>query len=109
MDSHYKGYPGDGKETTKLYHQVQRRGISLTLAELLVLLIFVCFISFGGGYWLSREHSNDFHAGAYDFHAKAYDKLQIRHNEILKAFADIETRVGLLEGKEKKRGWRVGP
>ncbi len=82
-------------------HRVERRGISLTLAELFVALLLVWFVSFVGGYWLSRNHS-------LDFHAPAYDKLQTKHTQLLTDFVKLEVRVGLLEGKGKKKEWR-GP
>ncbi len=78
--------------------QVQRRGISLTLAELLVALLLCCLVSFAGGYWVSRNHSINFHAGAYEH-------LQMKHTQLLTDFAALEVRVGLLEGKGKKKGW----
>ncbi len=99
----YQDKPSYNPDSTKPYHhQVQRRGISLTLSELLVLLIFVCFISFGSGYGLSRYHSTI-------FHAPAITKLQAKDTLILEDFAKLETRVGLLEGKGNKKGWRTGP
>jgi hypothetical protein len=83
------------------HYQVQRRGMSLTLAELLVALLLVWFVGFAGGYWVSRNHSVNFHAGAYD-------KLETKHTRLLEDFAKLETRMGLLEGKGQKKGWR-GP
>ncbi len=104
MDSDQKGCPQENNSTyaETFHNRVQRRGISLTLAELLVILIFVCFISFGSGYGLSRYHSTI-------FHAPAITKLQAKDTLILEDFAKLETRVGLLEGKGKKKGWRTGP
>ncbi len=100
MDTDYKGsLDGQQKSTKPYHHQVQRRGISLTLAELLVALLLVWLGSFSYGYWLSRNHS-------LDFHAPAYDKLQTKHTQLLTDFVKLEVRVGLLEGKGQKRGWR---
>ncbi len=81
--------------------RVERRSISITLAELFVALLLCWLISFVGGYGLSRHHSNN-------FHGPAYEKLEAKDTKILEDFVKLETRVGLLEGKGQKKGWR-GP
>ncbi len=63
-------------------------------------MLLCWFISFVGGYWLSRNHS-------VNFHGPAYEKLEAKHTLLLEDFAKLETRMGLLEGKGKKKGWKV--
>ncbi len=81
------------------HRRVQRRSFNLTLADLFVILLFSCLISFVAGYGLSRYHS-------INFYGPTYDKLQVKHTQFLTDFASLEVRVGLLEGKGKKKGWR---
>lgn len=83
------------------YRTIERRVISLTLAELFVALLLVWLGGFVGGYWVSRIH-------AVDYYGPAFDKLLAKDAKILEDFAKLETRLGLLEGKGKKKGWR-GP
>ncbi len=109
MESHYNGsiFPKSSQDTpqctpdsTKPYHhQVQRRGISITLAEFFVALLLMWLFSFTGGYWLSREHSNS-------FHGPAYNKVRAEHTILMEEFVKLEVRIGLLEGKGQRKGWR---
>ncbi len=79
--------------------QVQRKGFSLTLAELLVALLLVWLVAFSWGYWVSYRHS-------LNFYRPAITKLEQKDAKLIEEFAKIETRIGLLEGKGKKKGWR---
>ncbi len=100
MGANYEDTSTHNSGSTKPHHQqVQRRSISLTLAELLMALLLVWFVSFAGGYWLSRIH-------AIDYYGPAFDKLETKHTLLLEDFAKLETRMGLLEGKGQRRGWR---